>query len=147
MRAATCQSTAGPGGVVGLVRREDGEGRGHAAMGHRNAGGAGHADGRGDARDDLEGDARLGQRQHLLAAAAEHERVAALEPHDDAAGAGMPHHQVVDALLPVVAGRAGRAAAVDALGVGGRVIEQAGMGQPVVEHHVGVPQRLDAAER
>ena len=54
-------------------------------MGHRDAGVGGHRDRGADAGHHLEGDAGLRQRQGLLAAAAEHERVAALEPHHDAA--------------------------------------------------------------
>ena len=44
----------------------------------------GRGDARGDAGHDLERDARRAQRLRLLAAAAEHERVAALQPHDAA---------------------------------------------------------------
>ena len=43
---------------------------------------AGHGDRAGHAGDDLDGDAGGHAGQGLLAAAAEHERVAALEPHD-----------------------------------------------------------------
>ena len=52
-------------------------------MGDRDPGVGGGGDAGGDAGDDLEGDARRRQRLGLLAAAAEDERVAALEPDDD----------------------------------------------------------------
>ena len=51
-------------------------------MGDRNAGRGRHRRERRDAWDDLDRDAGLLQRQRLLAAAAEHERVASLEPDD-----------------------------------------------------------------
>ena len=43
---------------------------------------AGHGGERRDARDDVVVDPRLAQHLDLLATAAEHERVAALQPHD-----------------------------------------------------------------
>ena len=56
--------------------------RGGVAVGDRHAGVGGRGDARGHARHDLEADARRAQRLRLLAAASEHERVAALEPDD-----------------------------------------------------------------
>ena len=53
-----------------------------AAVGDRDPGQRGHRDGAGDARHHLDRDARGDAGLQLLAAAAEHERVAALEPHD-----------------------------------------------------------------
>ena len=65
-----------------LVAGHDRDARRHAAVRHRDAGVRGRGDRARDAGHDLErharGDARLG----LFAAAAEHERVAALQPHD-----------------------------------------------------------------
>ena len=58
-------------------------------MGDRDARVGGRRDARGDAGNDLEADACLGQRLGLLAAAAEHERVAALQPHHPPARASV----------------------------------------------------------
>ena len=54
-----------------------------AAVRQRDAGGGGTRQRAAHAGHDLDRDARLAAREHLLAAAAVHERVAALEPHDD----------------------------------------------------------------
>ena len=85
-------------------------------MGDRDAGVGRRGDAGGDAGDDLEGDAGLAQHLRLLAAAAEDERVAALEPHDAPARARVLDQQRVGLLL-----RDLRAAAlladVDQLGV------------------------------
>ena len=71
------------GGI--LVRRHERDRRGLVAVRDRDAGVGGRGDARGHARHDLEAHARLGQRLGLLAAAAEHERVAALQAHHRAA--------------------------------------------------------------
>ncbi len=65
-----------------------------AAMGQRNAGVGAAAGRRGDAGDDLEGDAGGGQSLRLLAAAAEGERIAALQPDDPAAAARQADQQL-----------------------------------------------------
>ena len=52
-----------------------------------------------DAGHHLEGYARVAQRQRLLAAAAVHQRIAALEPDHRAAGPRQPHQHRVDLLL------------------------------------------------
>ena len=90
---------------------------GDAAVGDGDAGVGGHGDGGGDAGHDLEGDAGVAQRLRLLAAAAEDERVAALQPDDALALAGLLDEQGVDRVLVVAAGRAGDLADVDQLGV------------------------------
>ena len=72
-------------GLAGiLVRRHEGDRRGHVAMGDRDAGVGGRRHTGGHAGHDLERHAGLDQRLRLLAAAAEDERVAALEAHDGA---------------------------------------------------------------
>ena len=58
-------------------------------MGDRHARIGRHGDRRGDPGHDLVGDAGLAQRLRLLAAAAEDERVAALEAHDERARAAV----------------------------------------------------------
>ena len=59
---------------------EEGDGVVDVAVRDRDAGVGEAADAGGDARDDAERHAGLDQRQRLLAAAAEHEGIAALEP-------------------------------------------------------------------
>ena len=68
-------------------------------MGQRDAGLSGTCQGRGDAGHDLEGDPGVGERFRLLPPAAEHEGIAALQPHHFAAFACQADQQVVDALL------------------------------------------------
>ena len=63
-------------------------GLGVVAVGERNAGVGRGADRRRHARAHLEGDAMLGQRLDLLAAAAEQERIAALEAQHAASPPG-----------------------------------------------------------
>ena len=68
-------------------------------MRDRNAGVRGHRHRRAHARHDLERNARLRESLGLLAAAAEHERIAALEPHDTPPPARVLDEQVVDLAL------------------------------------------------
>ena len=118
---------------VAAVAGDDGERGGQAPVGDRDAGVGGHGDRRGDAGHHLEGDAGRGQGQRLLAAPAEHERVAALEPHHGLAGPAPVDEQGVDRVL--VDRAAGRLADVDPLGAGRGQVEQrwprpAGRGRP-----------------
>src|ERR1019366_7494576 len=62
----------------------------------RYAGVRSNTAGGGDPEDDLEGDARGGERLDLLPAAAEHKRIAALQPQHALALACQPHQQGVD---------------------------------------------------
>ena len=68
-----------------LVAGDEGDRRGVVAVGDRDAGVGGRGDAGGDAGHDLELDPGRAQRFALLAAAAEDERVAALQPHHAAA--------------------------------------------------------------
>ena len=90
------------------------------------------------------------QKRELLAAAAEDERVAALEPHDALAVAGEGDEQRVDRVLRhgVVAGQL---ADVDDLGrqhdaLGGEPVEHAARAEPVGDDDVGGLERAQAAE-
>ena len=58
-----------------------------------------------DTGHDLEGNARGLERQRLLGAAAEEQRVAALESHDAMAGSGRRHQLIADHMLARSAGR------------------------------------------
>ena len=64
--------------------RDDEERRRDAAVRDRNAGQRRRRDGARHARHDVERNAGALQRQRFFAAAAEHERIAALQPHDAA---------------------------------------------------------------
>jgi hypothetical protein len=114
-----------------------------ARVGDRHAGVAGHADGRGNARDDFEGHSLFVQEEGLFATAVEHERVAPLQPRDDAALARLLGEEVADGFLCERLGRGG--AHVDPLGMSRRVTEQAGMHEVVVQHHVGSRETLQPA--
>ena len=70
-----------------------------AAVRHRDAGQLRRRDRGGHARHDLERNPGRRQRQRFFAAAAEHERVAALEPDDALALPRGADHQPVDRLL------------------------------------------------
>ena len=86
------------------------------------------------------------QRRGLLAAAAEQERVAALEPHDALAPAGRLDQRLVDgdAALGVPGAEFGDR---EALGAGGDEIEDARVDESVVEDEVGLPEQLNGPQR
>jgi hypothetical protein len=67
-----------------VVRGERRHGLRDAAMGHRDQGRLRHGRDRRDTGDELERDAGVGERERLLAAPSEHERVAPLQAHDEA---------------------------------------------------------------
>jgi hypothetical protein len=75
-----------PGGINAVGAREDDEAGGEAAVRDGNAGKCRCGDGGGDTGHHFELDAGVDERQGLLAAAAQHKRVAALEPHHAEAG-------------------------------------------------------------
>jgi hypothetical protein len=70
-----------------LVARDERHRGGGVAVGHRDARIRGGGDARRHARHHLERHAGRGEHLGLLAAAAEHERIPALQPHDALAGA------------------------------------------------------------
>ena len=89
------------------------------------------------------GDAGFLERERFLAAAAEHERVAALEAHDALAALGRADHQAVDAVL-IDRVPAGALADVEPLRLR-RELEQPLRDERVVEHEVGLAQPARAA--
>ena len=103
------------------VTGDDGDRGGDAAVGHGNTGGGRRGEGRRDAGNHLERDAGLEQGEGLLATAAEHERVTALQPHDPLAGPGQLDEQRRDQLLRHRA--SGSLADVDQLGLRGDEVE------------------------
>ena len=90
---------------------------------------------------DLEGDAGLAQRLRLLAAAAEDERVAALEAHDERAARGRAR-SAPRRLVLRQRDVARALARVDQQAVRAREVEQRVAGEAVVDDHVGAPQQL-----
>jgi hypothetical protein len=136
-------------GLPGAVRvaGDDHEARRQAAMGDRDSGQGGRGHGRADAGHDLERDAGLGERERLLASAAEHEGIAALEAHDALAALGGADHDAVDLLLgDVMPARA--LPHVEALGLA-RELQDGGVHEGVVEDEVGLgqPRRCLAREQ
>ena len=83
------------------------------------------------------------ERERLFAAASEHERIAALQPHDVATAAAELHQQFVDQLLRHR--RARTLADVDQLGIGSSEREHAGADQRVVHDDVGLLQSAQPA--
>ena len=100
----------------------------------------GGAEACGNAGDHRIGDAGGAQRFDLLAAAAEDEGIAALQPHRALAGFRRLDQQLVDRIL-ADAGLADAAADRNARGVAADAIENFGRHQFVVENDVGVLQR------
>ena len=95
---------------------------------------------------DLEAHARSGQRLGFLAAAPEHERVAALEPHHGRARAAALHEQRVDLVLGEL-DLARRLAGRDELRTGRSKVQEGRRGEPVVDDDVGAREDLGAAHR
>ena len=85
------------------------------------------------------------QRQRFFGAAAEHERVAALQPHDALALPRGADHQPIDRLLPD-AGAAGALADAEALRLR-QPPQRLGVDQRVVQHQVGFLDALAARAR
>ncbi len=132
---------AGLGGV--LVTRDERHRRGRVPVRHGNPRVRRRRHTGGHAGNDLEGHAGRGQRLGLLAAAPEHEGVAALQPHHPLAGPGQLDEQPVRLLLRQRR-RARLLADVAELGVGPRALERALRDEAVVEDRV---RRGDQLER
>ena len=116
------------------------------AMGQRNAGIGRHRSCRGHARDDLEGDAVVDEFLGLLAAAAEDEGVAALEPRHDLALFRLPDDEAIDLVLGQRVA-ASLLAHVDELGIGPAMLQQPLVGEIIVDHHVGLLDAVQALDR
>ena len=92
------------------------------------------------------GDLGLAQRLDFLAAATEHEGVAALEAHRTLPGAGGFDQQSVDRVL-ADAGLADAAADGNARGIAAGAIENLGRDQLIVKNHIGILQRAQRLDR
>ena len=109
-------------------------------MCQRQAGGGGRRGRSGDARHDFVGNTGLPERLHLLAGAAEDERIAALKAYDFFADAGHGDEQGVDlALGGAVA--AGAFAHEMLFAVRRAVPEQLAVDQIVAHHDLGFPEQ------
>jgi hypothetical protein len=122
-----------------LVAGDEGDGRGHAALRHRDPGVGRRRDAGGDARHDREVDRRRAQQLGLLAAAPEHERVAALQAHHRPPAGPVLDQQPVDLLLRHLR-PAALLADVDELGP--HAVEDPRRDQPVMQDHVGGVDQL-----
>ena len=127
------------------VARDHGEHVADLAVRDRDPGCGRDGDGTRNTGDHADGNSGLHTGGHFLAAAAEHVRVAALEPHHVLSGQGGLDHEFLD---PGLADRvvAGALTHVHQLGraQGGQFLVR---GQPVVEDDVRVPQGLDGGDR
>ena len=128
------------GGFAAADHREPG---GDAPVGDRNAGIGRGGDRRGYARHDLKGNAVAGQGQGFLAAAPEHERVAALKPRHGKPGLRPRHQQGIDAILRQSLPPP-RLARKNALGLRGGAVQQRRVRQAVVDDHVRPRQSIAA---
>ena len=108
-------------------------------MGDRDAGIGKAADAGGDARYHAERNARLDQRQGFLAAAAEHEGVAALEAQDPVALARQRDQPERDVAL-VRRRLAAALAGIFNHGAGLDPFKDALIHQGVIDHHIRLPQ-------
>ena len=106
---------------------------------------AGPGQHRADAGHHLDRDAGPDAGEDLLAAAAEHEGVAALEPHHPQPPPG-PVDQHRGDLLLAGAGPVRRLADVDHLDPGREPVQQHARGQPVHHHHVGLGEQAAAPD-
>ena len=115
---------------------------GVVAVGQRHADRRRRGEAGGDAVDDLDLEPERAQVRGFLAAAAEHERVAALEPHDALAAQRLGRHQPLDEGL-----RRARAAAaladLDDARRAARVAQHAVADEVVDEQHGGLADRAD----
>ena len=122
-----------------VVARHDNEASRESPMGHWNARECGSRDSRRDAGNDFVGHAGSMQRERLFTAAAQHEGIARLQPHDASSAPRGTNEERIDGLLrervpagalpdiePVGAPRDGE----DLVGYEGVVEHQIGPAQP-----------------
>ena len=116
------------------------------AVRERYAGISGAAYRRRDARTNLKRHALVGERFDLLAAASEHEGIAALQPQYALALSGEADQHLAD--LALRRGVVSRTFAdIDALRLPRYEVEDRGIDEPVIEHDVGLLHQAQRAER
>lgn len=115
------------------------------AMGQRDAGVSRHRRGRGHAGDDLKRDVVIGKLFGLFSSPAEDEGVSAFQPRDELSLSRLPDDKAVDLILrervpaPLLAN-------VNELRVRTSLLEQALVGEIVVDDHVGPFDALQALD-
>jgi hypothetical protein len=126
------------------VARDDGEGGGEPAVGHRDPAQLGCRDGRRNAGHDLARHARRGERQRFLASAPEHDRIAALQAHDPLAAERTADHDALDRFLldGVTSGALAHVSPARLRSMP----ERGAIDQGVVEHEVRGAETVDGAE-
>ena len=125
---------------------DEGHGLVHLAVGDWDAGAGQSADPGGDAGDDADRDAVADQGLRLLAAAAEDEGVAPLQPQHPTARAGQVDQPQRDVALQG-RGLAAALAGEDALGSRSGPVQQRRVHQRVVDDDIGLPQRVQPVQR
>jgi hypothetical protein len=125
---------------------DEGDGVVGIAIRRRDAGIGEAADPRGDAGDDAEGNAGGGERQRLLAAAAEDEGIAALEAQHPFALSRQPNEPLGDVGL-LLRGFSAALSGVFERGAGRGKAEDTLVHQGVVDDRVRPPQRMEGEER
>ena len=133
-------------GALAEVSRQKAHARGGAAVGERDAELAPDAGGSGDAWDDPNLVPARHERLHLLAAAAEHQRIAALEPDDGRAAAGETEEHLLDLVLRARV-EARLLPHVQHVRVGGDEVQDRGRDEAVVHHHVRSLHQMVRLER
>jgi hypothetical protein len=123
-----------------------GEAGSDSAVGKRDARVRRNRGRRGHSGHDLERDSSVGAGKRLFSAAAEDERIAALQTNDDRTGSRVGDEQRVDLLL-LERRRSGLLAGVDALRAAGREIQQRGSCETVIHDHVGLTKHLRSTQR
>jgi len=135
-RARECRSVE----ALDVVRGERRHRRRDAAVRDGDAGGAGNGRERRDAGNDLERYARLDERERLLAAATEEERVPAFEPDDVVAKPAVGDEQRVHLFLL-------EAVALDPQRIGGRLVDELASDESVVHDDVARAHALETLDR
>ena len=143
--ASASQSSARLGLRRVLVAGHERDRAGAVAVRHRDPRVRGGGDARGHPGHDLERDPGRAQRLGLLAAAAEHERIAALQPHDLAPGGAVLDQQPLDLAPAASTGRRPPCRRRSARASGARAVERGRRDQPVVDDHVGGRDQLERA--
>jgi|GEM_PF-5172596 len=116
-------------------------------MGDRDTGIGGGGRGGGHPRHDLKGHAGGRQLLHLLAASAEDEGIASLQPDHHLALHGVVHQHLVDLFLGMGVLHAALLTRIDQFGVLRDMAEQPGAGQVIIDDDFRPLEQLPAPDR